>query len=132
VRWHPAGHTDRVQPNASLDGERVRLRPVREDDVVELARIRRTPEVHRHWRGGDDLAAAVQEDLAEPDSVPYTIEVDDRVVGWTQWQAEDEPDYRHASIDVYVDPAVHGRGIRRHLARQPAHGPAGRRARSAS
>jgi aminoglycoside 6'-N-acetyltransferase len=33
------------------------------------------------------------------------------VVGWIQWQAEDDPDYRHASIDIYVDPSVHGRGV---------------------
>ena len=39
------------------------------------------------------------------------IEVDDRVVGWIQTQAETDPDYRHASIDIYVDPTVHGRGI---------------------
>jgi aminoglycoside 6'-N-acetyltransferase len=98
-------------PEASLDGEMVRLRPVRDDDIAELARIRRTPEVHHHWRGGDDLVAAVREDLAEPDSVPYVIELGGRVVGWIQWQAEEEPDYRHASIDIYVDPAVHGRGV---------------------
>ena len=39
------------------------------------------------------------------------IEFEDHVVGWIQWQAEADPDYRHASIDIYVDPAVHGRGI---------------------
>ena len=42
----------------------------------------------------------------------YVIEADDgEVVGWIQWQAEEEPDYRHASIDIYVDPAHHGRGV---------------------
>ena len=39
------------------------------------------------------------------------IEFDDATVGWIQWQEEEEPDYRHASIDIYVDPAVHGQGI---------------------
>jgi aminoglycoside 6'-N-acetyltransferase len=95
----------------SLDGEQVGLRPVVDDDILALARIRRTPEVHRHWRGGDDLVAAVREDLAEPGSTPYVIEFDGRVVGWIQWQAEEEPAYRHASIDLYVDPALHGRGV---------------------
>jgi len=28
-----------------------------------------------------------------------------------QFSEEDEPDYRHASIDLYVDPAFHRRGI---------------------
>ena len=32
-------------------------------------------------------------------------------VGAIQWSEETEPDYRHASIDIYLDPAVHGRGL---------------------
>ncbi|MCU1352072.1 MAG: aminoglycoside 6-adenylyltransferase [Acidimicrobiales bacterium] len=92
-------------------GALVRLRPVTADDVPRLAEIRRTPEVHRHWRGGEDMVAAVAADLAEHDSTASAIELDGRVVGWIQWQAEEEPDYRHASIDLYVDPAVHGRGV---------------------
>ena len=94
-----------------LDGRSVRLRPVRDDDVGMLARIRSTPEVHRHWRGGADMVTAVRQDLAEPGSTPYVVELDGRVVGWIQWQAEEEPDYRHAEIDLYLDPEVHGRGV---------------------
>ncbi len=76
-----------------------------------LVRIRRTPQVYARWRGGDDMVAAVEEDFAEPGATPYVIELDDRVVGWIQWSAEEEPDYRHATIDIYLDPAVHGRGV---------------------
>jgi aminoglycoside 6'-N-acetyltransferase len=94
-----------------LHGALVRLRPPTRDDLADLAQIRRTPQVYERWRGGDDLVAAVEEDLAEPGSTPYVIEFDGRVAGWIQWQAEDEPDYRHANIDIYVDPAVHGRGV---------------------
>jgi aminoglycoside 6'-N-acetyltransferase len=96
-----------------LEGAVVRLRAADRSDIPRLAEIRRTPEVHRHWRGGDDMVAAVEEDFAEIDDgvVAYVIELEDRVVGWIQWDAEDEPDYRHASIDIYVDPAVHGRGV---------------------
>jgi aminoglycoside 6'-N-acetyltransferase len=93
-----------------LEGELVRLRPATRADIPRLAEIRRTPEVHAHWRGGEDMVAAVEEDFAE-DVVKYVIELEGRVVGWLQWEAEDEPDYRHASMDIYVDPAVHGRGV---------------------
>ncbi len=103
-----AGDTSPVRP---LDGAIVRLRAVTPDDVAALAEIRRTPEVYRHWRGGEDMVAEVESDLAEPDSTAYVIEVDGRVAGWIQWQAEEEPDYRHASLDIYVDPARHGRGV---------------------
>jgi aminoglycoside 6'-N-acetyltransferase len=94
-----------------LDGDAVSLRIATRDDIPHLARIRRTPQVYRWWRGGDDLVRAVEQDLAETDSAKYVIVHDGRVVGWIQWQAENEPDYRHASIDVYVDPEVHGRGL---------------------
>ena len=95
-----------------LHGKLVRLRPVSGgDDVAELARIRRTPEVYARWRGGDDMAAAVREDLDEPGSTGYVIELGGRVVGWIQCAAEEEPDYRHDSFDVFVDPAVHRGGV---------------------
>ena len=94
-----------------LQGSIVRLRPAEESDIPALVKIRQTPEVFAHWRGGDDMEAAVREDFAEPDATPYVIELDGRVVGWVQWEAEEEPDYRHASLDIYVDPAVHGRGV---------------------
>ena len=89
----------------------MRLRPATRADIPDLVKIRQTPEVYRHWRGGDDLVAAIEEDFAEPDMTAYVIELDDVVVGWIQWQAEEEADYRHASMDIYVDPAVHGRGV---------------------
>ncbi|MGQ0617532.1 MAG: GNAT family N-acetyltransferase [Acidimicrobiia bacterium] len=94
-----------------LEGALARLRPADPADVPELVRIRRTPAVYEYWRGGADLVAAVQEDFDDPDATAYVIETDGRVVGWVQWSAEDDPDYRHASLDIYLDPAVHGRGI---------------------
>jgi aminoglycoside 6'-N-acetyltransferase len=74
-------------------------------------KIRQQPEVYRYWRGGDDLVAAVEEDFAEPDITAYVIELDGRVVGWIQWEAEKDPDYRHAWMDIYLDPEVRGRGL---------------------
>jgi aminoglycoside 6'-N-acetyltransferase len=94
-----------------LQGAKVILRPPTPEDVPELARIRDTEQVHRWWRGGDDMIAAVEEDLAQPDVDTFVIEHDNRVIGAIQWQAETEPDYLHASIDVYLDPALHSRGL---------------------
>ena len=94
-----------------MDGARVHLRSATRDDIPALVRIRETPEVFEHWRGGDDLRAAVEADFAEPGIHPYVIEYAGQVVGWIQWQAEEEPDYRHASIDIYLDPAVRGQGV---------------------
>ncbi len=94
-----------------MRGALVSLRPARPEDVPELARIRATPAVLRWWRGGDDLSAAVAEDLAEEGTETFVVEHEGRVAGAIQWHAENEPDYRHAGIDIYLDPALHGRGL---------------------
>jgi aminoglycoside 6'-N-acetyltransferase len=94
-----------------LRGAHVMLRPATAADIPELAKIRATPEVMGWWRGGEDMKAAVVEDLAEEGTETFVVEHEGRVVGAIQWHAEDEPDYRHAGIDIYLDPALHGRGL---------------------
>jgi aminoglycoside 6'-N-acetyltransferase len=94
-----------------LNGSRLALRPATRDHVAALVPIRLAPEVRARWRGGDDMASEIEEDLAELGSTAYVIETEGHVVGWIQWSAEDEPDYRFATIDIYVDPSVHRRGI---------------------
>lgn len=97
--------------NRTLYGDAVTLRPATHDDVPALAAIRAAPEVYRWWRGGDDLVAAVTGELGDPSGRTFAIEHLGRVIGAIQWTAEDDPDYRHASLDVYLDPALHGRGL---------------------
>lgn len=95
----------------TLQGAQVTLRPAGAADIPELARIRSTPAVLRWWRGGDDMAASVAEDLEDEGTETLVIEHEGRVAGAIQWHAEDEPDYEHAGMDIYLDPAVHGRGL---------------------
>ncbi|MGZ8734080.1 MAG: GNAT family N-acetyltransferase [Acidimicrobiia bacterium] len=94
----------------TLDGALIRLRFPTRADIDELVRIRSTPEVFERWRGGD-LVGEVEKHFDEADVVAYVVELDGRVAGWIPWGAEQDPDYRHANIDLYLDPAVHGRGI---------------------
>ncbi|MET9920121.1 GNAT family protein [Streptomyces sp. NPDC006435] len=94
-----------------LRGASVFLRPAVREDVPALAAIRATPEVRARWRGGDDLEAEVSADLEDSGSRHLTIEYQQRIVGMIQWHAEEEPDYRHAGIDLFLDPAVHGKGL---------------------
>jgi aminoglycoside 6'-N-acetyltransferase len=94
-----------------IEGAAVRLRPATADDLVRLVAIRSTPEVHRR-SGGTDLRAELAKSLADDD--PYLLAVEDttrHLIGAIQWEEEEEEDYRHASIDVFLDPAVHGRGL---------------------
>lgn len=96
---------------AILEGRHVRLRPPEPGDVARLRAIRSAPEVVARWLGGDDPAAALAREMTDPAVTGYVIDLDGRVVGWIEWHAEDEPEYRHAGIDLYVDPEVHGRGV---------------------
>lgn len=82
------------------------LRPLAEGDAAELRRIHQTPEVMRWWDVPD-------EDFPwdDPESTRLTIEVDGAVAGLIQFSEEPEPKYRHAGIDVFLDPALHGRGL---------------------
>ena len=93
-----------------LDGRRVRLRPTVVADGPALVGNRSTPEVRRWWRGGD-LAAEFDEELSESDVLRFTIVVGDAITGLIQFYEEPDEDYRHASIDIYVDPSRHRQGI---------------------
>src|SRR3977135_2070644 len=95
----------------TLAGSLVTWRPATPADIPDLARIRATPEVARWWRGGEDMPAAGAEDLADEGTETFVIEHDGRIAGAIQWHAEEEPDYRHAGIDIYLDPALRGRGL---------------------
>lgn len=87
------------------------LRPTAAADVPALAAIRDRPEVRTRWGGGASLEADVAADLRDPDVNLFTVLLDDRIVGMVQWYAEDDPEYRHAGIDLFLDPTVHGRGL---------------------
>jgi aminoglycoside 6'-N-acetyltransferase len=84
----------------------VELRPVAAGDEDELLRIHRTPEVAMWW---DEPFDGFPWD--EPESTRFTVLVDGRVAGMIQYAEESEPKYRHAAIDLFIDPALHGRGV---------------------
>jgi aminoglycoside 6'-N-acetyltransferase len=113
----------------TMRGASVTLRPAGAEDVPALAAIRAHPEVFARWGGGEDLVDAVRSGLDGPDVGVLAIEHAGRLVGAIQYAEETDPDYRHANIDIYLDPAVHGRGLgtdavrtlARHLIRDRGH-----------
>jgi aminoglycoside 6'-N-acetyltransferase len=93
-----------------LVGARSTLVPVGAEHVVALRRILATPEVSARW--GDEAASDEWPD-DDSSAARFAILVDGVVRGMVQYGEEDDPMYRHASIDLFVDPAVHGRGVGR-------------------
>jgi aminoglycoside 6'-N-acetyltransferase len=91
----------------ALEGKVVRLRPLERGDIFALRRIVATPEVASWW--GRQAEGFPLTD--EPTATRFTVLVDDEIVGMAQYGEESEPDYRHAWIDLFLDPRRHGEGL---------------------
>ena len=94
-----------------LRGERVVLRDATEADVPRLAEILATPEVAAWWppETEDDMRRRVVE--GEPGTRTWAVVCGEAVIGMIQDWEETDPEYRHAGIDISLDPAWHGRGL---------------------
>ncbi|MCK7625852.1 aminoglycoside 6'-N-acetyltransferase [Streptomyces sp. RS10V-4] len=82
-----------------LRGERVHLRPVSAGDREILDGIVREPEVAAWW--------SPPEDYADMLAVVHGNEV----IGAVQFSEEDDPEFRHAGIDVFLTARRHGQGL---------------------
>jgi aminoglycoside 6'-N-acetyltransferase len=89
----------------------VTLRPVRPDDIPALAAMLARPEVARWWPRYDLPRVETEFLTKEPGVTIYAIEAGGRLAGAIQSSEEEEADFRHANIDLFVDPELHGRGI---------------------
>lgn len=87
--------------------ERLALRPLAAADEAPLRRIHATPEVVRWWDPPEEGFPWTD----DPESSRMTVVLDGAVVGMVQFWEELTPKYRHATMDLFLDPAVHGRGL---------------------
>jgi aminoglycoside 6'-N-acetyltransferase len=92
-----------------LQGERVTLRPITEPDLDALVAIIQSPGVREWWWDSGD-ADKLRENLPS-DGNAFVIEVDGEVAGWLGFEEELDPGYRHASIDLSLDPRFHAQGL---------------------
>jgi len=97
-----------VTAATELRGDGVVLVPVTPDHVPELRRILRTPEVRRRW--GDDEAESAEWPFEDEWSTPFAILIDGAVRGLIQYGEEESEMYKSASIDIFLEASVHGRG----------------------
>ena len=82
------------------------MRALGAGDGGELRRILCEEEVARWWGPPADGFP-----FDEPEATRLVIEVAGRVAGMIEYHEELEPRYRHASIDVFLDPPLHGQGL---------------------
>jgi len=113
-----------------ISGERVTLRTLTEDDLPRLLGILTTPPIDEWWPDYD--ATRLHADTMEdPDTVSLAIELTPpaqvmdgggspmsggvsapgEFVGLIMFAEENDPYYRHASIDITLDPGHLGQGL---------------------
>jgi len=91
----------------ALTGARVTLRPAHADDAEALVSILAEPEVARWW-GHNDRDSVLEEISAHE---TYVIVVGGVTAGWLHVNEENEPDYRHAGLDIALTTTLHGQGL---------------------
>jgi aminoglycoside 6'-N-acetyltransferase len=92
-----------------LRGERVLLRPVRDEDAAALLALLTEPEVARWWQVWD--AERVRELMSDRDEPAFAIEAGGELVGLLLIGEEQEPMYRHASLDIAIATEHQGKGL---------------------
>jgi aminoglycoside 6'-N-acetyltransferase len=94
-----------------LHGREVTLRPPTLSDAAPLAAILAEPAVAAWW-GEFDLERVRSELIAaRDDEEGFVIEHAGEVVGYIQLSEENEPDFRHAGIDLFLRTSAQGRGL---------------------
>ncbi len=103
--------TEAQEDPPSLDGELVLLRPVVEADRAALIGVLSDPTVVEWWdtRGPENSAEELI--AGEPGWYVWAIEADGGFAGSIQATEEDDPDYRHAGIDIFMAAPFQGRGL---------------------
>lgn len=90
------------------------LRIAGEQDVAALLAIVTEPAVAERW--GEHDEERVREELIGDDDC-FAIVIDGEVAGWIGAEEENEPDYRHVGIDIFLTTRLHAQGIGREAIR---------------
>lgn len=103
----------RAGARPTLAGRHVRLRPGHPGDAEKLHAILAGPSVSRWW-GEPGPVTEIEEALrGDGSSLLLVVEIDGQVAGGIQYHEENDPMYRHAGIDIYLDGRFQGRGAGR-------------------
>ncbi len=94
-----------------LRGERVVLRPLAESDVTRIVELGADPEVARWWRGLTTEHVRAKARGEDEGVTVFAIVVAGEVAGLIQHYEEDDPEYEHAGIDLFLGTPYHGGGL---------------------
>jgi aminoglycoside 6'-N-acetyltransferase len=94
----------------TLRCDQVELRPFTTEDSRELAEALNDPSIRKWWtpKETDDHPSDF-----ENDGKAFTIWVDEKIAGWVGFENDFEPDWRRASVDIFVTADQQNHGIGR-------------------
>ena len=93
-----------------LTGRTVTLRPGRPGDAERLRAILAEPSVSRWWGPPDPVEVLEASLRSDGPTVLLVVEIGGEVAGGIQYAEEDDPQYRHAGIDIYLGGRFQGQG----------------------
>jgi aminoglycoside 6'-N-acetyltransferase len=102
-----SGESGERRAPIALSGARVRLDTVTAADAPALRAIRATDAVAAWW----DAVEPGFPMTDEPEATRLTIRHEGEIAGMVQFGEETDPKYRSASIDIFVAPSHHRRGV---------------------
>jgi aminoglycoside 6'-N-acetyltransferase len=95
-----------------LRGPRLVVRSMQEPDVARLVAIAAEPEIWQRW--GAVSEADLRAKLTGSGAVAaLVVELVGEVAGLIQYSEETDPDYRHASVDMFLAENARGQGYGR-------------------
>ena len=109
-RTQSASVSGSVHHSTLLRGRNIVLRPLRADDVERVAEIQAEPSVARWW-GPPNKAELRRQADGSDDEKAFVIERKGELVGLIQYYEENEPDFRHAGIDIFLAGRAQGHGL---------------------
>jgi aminoglycoside 6'-N-acetyltransferase len=98
----------------TISGERVSLRPLRDEDVPWVTDLLTIPDIAHWWHDYD--GERVRRDLLGEDPW-FAIEAEGEAVGIVGFWEETDAEYRHAGIDISLHPDWHDKGLGRDAVR---------------
>jgi aminoglycoside 6'-N-acetyltransferase len=92
-----------------IEGERLTLRPLTDDDVEILLPAVYEPGIAEWW--GDTSDADYQREGFRNEGRAFAIQVGENVAGWVCFHEETEPDYRQVALDIMLRPGFQDQGL---------------------
>jgi aminoglycoside 6'-N-acetyltransferase len=92
-----------------IEGERLTLRPLTDEDVETLLPAIYEPGTVEWW--GDTSDADYQREGLRNEGNAFAIVVERETAGWLCFHEETEPDYRHVAFDILLQPAFQHQGL---------------------